>query len=80
MAQAGGAGNTLASLFSELHRFGENGDYDRALKVANKSKIAYSSAHLMPTMIQVADVSYLVDRKNRIGKDCHMLLLLSTCC
>ena len=40
MAQAGGAGNSLASLFSELHRFGENGDYDRALKVANKSEIA----------------------------------------
>lgn len=36
MAQAGGNVN-LASLFGELHRFGESGDYDRALKVANKS-------------------------------------------
>jgi len=37
MAQAGSSGVSVASLFSELHRLGENGDYERALKVANKS-------------------------------------------
>lgn len=30
---------SLATAYLELHRFGQNGEYDRALKTANRSKI-----------------------------------------
>jgi hypothetical protein len=31
-------GQGLSQLFTDLHRNEQNGDYDKALKVANKSK------------------------------------------
>lgn len=37
---------TLATTYLELHRFGQNGDYDRALKAANRSKI-FLSKHML---------------------------------
>jgi hypothetical protein len=40
MAQAGGNVVNVANLFAELHHLGESGDYERALKVANKSMYA----------------------------------------
>lgn len=39
MAQsAASAANNLPTLYSELNRFGESGEFERALKTANKSK------------------------------------------
>lgn len=39
MAQsAASAANSLPTLYSELNRFGESGEFERALKTANKSK------------------------------------------
>jgi len=33
--------SNLSNLYIELNRFGQNGEYERALKTANKSKIKY---------------------------------------
>lgn len=33
--------SNLSNLYIELNRFGQNGEYERALKTANKSKINY---------------------------------------
>jgi hypothetical protein len=41
MAQAGGNVVNVSSLFGELHHLGEKGDFERALKVANKSMESY---------------------------------------
>lgn len=29
---------TLRQLYTELHKFGNNGDFDKAIKVANRSE------------------------------------------
>jgi hypothetical protein len=31
--------SSLSALYVELNRFGQNGEYERALKTANKSKV-----------------------------------------
>jgi hypothetical protein len=31
--------SNLSALYVELNRFGQNGEYERALKTANKSKV-----------------------------------------
>jgi hypothetical protein len=33
--------SNLSNFYIELNRFGQNGEYERALKTANKSKIKY---------------------------------------
>jgi len=37
VAGGGPAGNSLSNQFAELNRLGEAGDYERALRVVNKS-------------------------------------------
>jgi hypothetical protein len=33
--------SNMSTLYVELNRFGQNGEYERALKTANKSKVTY---------------------------------------
>lgn len=40
----------LSALYAELNKFGQNGEYERALKTANKSKIGFMS-YLFPLFV-----------------------------
>jgi hypothetical protein len=37
--------SNLSALYVELNRFGQNGEYERALKTANKSKVTRVLVH-----------------------------------
>lgn len=36
----------IKSLYGELNKFGQNGEYEKALKIANKSRVLYYIAWL----------------------------------
>jgi len=51
--------SSLSALYVELNRFGQNGEYERALKTANKSKV--NTTLLYGILVQLTFLKWSVD-------------------